>query len=142
MAIVNHWEEKMEVKEGDWVVFDMRVGQIKRIHDNEFPEFSDGTMNTSGRIADRCRPLTLRNKRIAENFDYYYNSLREIDGERGFNYPDIHRYFSQLALDAIDADDHEKMFDQAQAFVMAARDHTPTIDGVSLFGHASRKLTG
>lgn len=123
----------MDVKVGDWVVFDLRVGQIKSIHDNEFPEFSDGSINTSGRIADRCRPLTLRNKRITEAVDYYYNELRKIDGEGGFNYPDISSYFSQLALDAIDGEDHEKMYERAIEFVRAARDYKPTIDGVRLF---------
>lgn len=123
----------MDVNVGDWVVFDLRVGQITKIHDNEFPEFSDGSIRTSGRIADRCRPLTLRNKRIVESFDYYYRDLRKIDGEAGFNYPDISTYFAQLALDAIDGEDNEKMYDQAQAFVREARDYKRTIDGVRLF---------
>lgn len=123
----------MNVNEGDWVVFDLRVGQIKKIHDGKYQEFSDGHIGTSGRIADRCRPLTLRNKAITETVEYYYKSLKEIDGETGFNYPDISNYFSQIALDAIDGEDHKEMFSRAQAFVRAARDYERIIDGVRLF---------
>lgn len=123
----------MDVKAGDWVVFDLRVGQIKEIHDGKYPEFSDGSICTSGRIAGRCRPLNLRNKRIVETFNYYYNELRKIDGEAGFNYPDISCYFEQLSLDAIDGEDNEKMYERAVEFLRAARDYKPTIDGVRLF---------
>jgi len=120
-----------ELKVGDWVVFDMKIGQIKKLE--EFDEFSDGMFSTSGRLADRFRPLTLRNKRIAETMDHYYRSLNEIDGERGFNYPDISRHFSQMTLNAIDGPDSEKMFEGAQSFVRRARDYERVIDGVHLF---------
>lgn len=121
-----------EWKVGDWVVFDLSIGQIKRMDD--YQEFSDGSFNTSGRLADRFRPLTLRNKRTVEYFDYYYNELRKIDGEAGFNYPDISQYFAQLALDAMDgAEDDKAPYDKAQAFVKDARDYKPNIQGVGLF---------
>ena len=34
-----------------------------------------------------------------------YKRLNQIDGEAGFNYPDISSHFAQLALDAIDRPD-------------------------------------
>lgn len=123
-----------EFKEGDWVVFDMKIGQIKKL--GKYDEFSDGMFSTSGVLANRFRPLTLRNKRIAETMDYYYDSLKEIDGERGFNYPDISRHFCKMTLDAIDGSDHEKMFEGAQSFVRRARDYERVIDGVRLFRSA------
>ena len=126
----------MEFKEGDWVVFDLAVGQVKK-NDGKFQEFSDGHLNTSGQLADRFRPLTLRNKAIIESVDFYYKSLREIDGERGFNYPDISRYFAQVARDAIDGEDREDMLKPASDFVRAARDYTKVIDGVRLFRRAA-----
>jgi hypothetical protein len=125
-----------ELKEGDWVVFDMKIGQIKKL--GEFDEFSDGMFSTSGRLMDKFRPLNLRNKRIAETMEYFYRSLNKIDGERGFNYPDISRHFSQLTLDAIDGPDSEQMFDRAQDFVRRARKYKDTIDGVRLFRSARR----
>lgn len=127
--------KKTTFKEGDWVVFDMKIGQIKKL--DEFDEFSDGMFSTSGRLRDRFRPLTLRNKRIAETMDYYYNELRKIDGERRFNYPDIAWHFSQLTLDIIDGPDNENMFNGAQDFVRRARNYERLIDGVRLFGRAA-----
>lgn len=131
--------EYTDWKAGDWVVFDLDVGQIKELRSEGGASFSDGFCETSGRLSDRFRPLTLRNKRIVETFDIYYGRLRQIDGEAGFNYPDIHRYFSRLALEAIDGDGSSQApFDKAQAFVAEARHYTATIDGVPLF---RRKLS-
>ena len=123
-----------EWKAGDWVVFELDVGQIKELRDDGCASFSDGFCETSGRLVDRFRPLTLKNKRITETFNIYYKRLGEIDGQAGFNYPDINRYFSQLALHAIDAtDDGKEFYDKGNEFVSAARDYTPVIDGVNLF---------
>lgn len=121
-----------EWKVGDWVVFNLSIGQVMEVGD--WQEFSDGSFRTSGRLADRFRPLTLRNKRTIEYFDYYYNELRKINGEGGFNYPDISQYFAQLALDAMDGDDKDKTpYDKVQEFVRDARDYKPVIQGVGLF---------
>jgi len=121
-------------KVGDWVVFDLSIGQIKELSDG-FASFSEGFFETSGMLADRFRPLTLRNKRIVETFDTYYSRLREIDGEGGFNYPDISRYFAQLTLSAIDADDDSAkiFYDKGAAFAFEARSYPSVIDGVRLF---------
>lgn len=126
---------------GDWVVFDLKVGQIKELRVNGSGEFSDGMISTSGHIVERFRPLTLRNKRIVESFDYYYGQLRNIDGEIGFNYPDISSYFAELALDAIDADDDGAAvaFDKATAFLAAAREYKPNIDGIALFRRSAKR---
>jgi hypothetical protein len=119
---------------GDWVTHDLSFGQIKKIdYDEGMAIFSDGSFETSGRLLERFRPLTLKNKRIVETMNIYYNRLKEIDGDAGFNYPDIHSYFSKLARDAIDAADPADAFELAQQFVRSARSYTPTIDGVKLF---------
>lgn len=122
----------MEWKTGDWVVFDLDIGQIKEMRENGISSFSDGHCETSGQLTDRYRPLTLRNKRITEFFDIYYNRLREIDGESGFNYPDIHRYFASLCRQAIDTEGSEP-FDKAQEFIREARIYKSMIHGVPLF---------
>lgn len=123
----------MDWKAGDWCVFEMKVGQIKRVEDDGSAEFSDGSFATSGRLRDRFRPLTLRNKSIAENFHIYYDRLRDINGEAGFNYPDIFTHFSNLMLKAIDGEDNQQMYDEAQAFIRDARDYKTPIQGVALF---------
>lgn len=120
-------------KEGDWAVFDRDIVQIKEIRDFGC-SVSEGMFETSGHLLDRLRPLTLRNKRTIEYFDYYYRELKHIRGERGFNYPDISRYFSNLALRAMDGPDEDKApYDEAQSFVRQARDYVPEIQGVQLF---------
>lgn len=131
----------MEWKAGDWVVLDLNVGQIKEIREGVMATFSDGFFETSGRLVERFRPLTLRTKRIVESFDIYYNRLKEIDGEAGFNYPDISQHFASLALGAIDAEgDAEKPFyDQVHEFISEARSHRPIIQGIGLFRRSLRR---
>lgn len=126
----------MTWKVGDWVIFDLSIGQIMEIRDGGFQDFSDGAIRTSGRLADRFRPLTLRGKAIVEAMSYYYKSLSEIDGEAGFNYPDISSHFAWLALCAIDGkEDDSEPFDKARQFVQEARDYKREIQGVRLFRH-------
>jgi hypothetical protein len=120
-------------KVGDWVTYEMRVGQIKEINSAGNAIFSDGTFQTSGRLQDLFRPLTLRNKSIVETFDNIYNRLREIDGEAGFNYHDIHSHFSALALSAIDHADSKPYIAEATQFVVDAREYKGLIQGVHLF---------
>ena len=124
----------MTFKAGDWVIHDLDVGQIKEVRANGVAIFSDGHFETSGYgILARCRPLTLRNKAIVENFEASYKQLNKIDGHAGFNYPDISRYFSQLVLDAIDRDDCADQVKAATEFVHKAQQYQPVIYGVRLF---------
>ena len=101
-------------------------------------EVSDGSFSTFGNLSDRLRPLTLRNKRTGEWFEWHYDELRKIRGSGGFNYPDIHRFFSQLALDAMDgAEGDQTPYDDAREFLQQARDYVPLIKGVHLFREAA-----
>jgi hypothetical protein len=123
----------MEFKVGDWVIYGLSIGQIKAIHQDEWYMFADGHIESSGMNADRFRPLTLSNKRIVDIFDIYYNRLRDIPGEAGFNYPAISQYFEKLALEAIDTPGSNEPFVKAQSFVQDARDYKALIQGVLLF---------
>src|SRR5438477_106407 len=117
----------MEWKVGDWCIFNLNIVQIKKL-DGYSAEVSDGSFNTYGRLVDRFRPLTLRNKRIIEWFDYHYNELQKINGEAGFNYPRISDYFEHLSREAIDnGKDHTKSYDLITEFVHQAREYTPVI---------------
>lgn len=121
-------------KVGDWAVFDRDIVQIKEIREGGGTSVSEGSFETSGMLLDRLRPLTLRNKRTAEWFDYYYRDLNKINGHAGFNFPDISRYFSNQALRAMDgAEDDKAPFDEVMEFVRQARDYVPVIQGVQLF---------
>lgn len=127
------------IKENDWVVCDRRIGQISQIREDGLARFRDGFSELSGRILEDCRPLTLRSKAIVETFDIYYKRLKEIDGNSGFNYPDISRYFSRLSLEAIDLKDdvNKHIYEAAQEFIRQARDYKPEIHGVRLFRRAA-----
>jgi hypothetical protein len=132
-----------EWKAGDWAVFDLKIVQIKEIRDSGCCEVSDGMFATCGHLLGRLRPLTLRNKAITEYFDYWYGELRNINGNAGFNYPDISRHFSQLALNAIDGDPKDASnHDLATEFVREARRYTPVIQGVGLFRAALKTAGG
>jgi hypothetical protein len=125
-------------KVGDWCVYEMEVGQITRM-EGGITEFSTGMFTSAGvGITENLRPLTLRNKALAEKFAYYYAELSKIDGEGGFNYPRIHEHFARLTRAAIDdvsakGEMAEHAVERAQAFVRGARDYVPVIDGVALF---------
>lgn len=129
------------IKEGDWVIYDRKINLVRKCSYSDSLELSDGYICTSCSDLSHARPLNLRNKVIAENIDHYYKSLRKIDGEAGFNYPDINRYFTSLTIEAIDADDKEirGFYDKAMNFVKLARDYAKIIDGVYLFREASCK---
>lgn len=131
------WNRKL--KAGDWVIFDFNIVQIKRVRDKHgYDEVSDGNFNTSGRLADRYRALTLRNKRLIEWFDWHYKEIDKINGHNGFNHPDIFRHFCWLCLRAIDgSDDDQKPFNEAREFLEQARAYKPTIQGVKLFREAA-----
>ena len=133
--IVTARAEAMAIwKEGDWAVFERDIVQIKEIREGGSCSVSDATCETSGMLLGRLRSLTLRNKGTIEYFDFYYRELSKLRGERGFNYPDISRYFSALALEAMDGDKDDKgPYEKAQDFVRLARDYTPKIHGISLF---------
>lgn len=127
---------KLIWRAGDWAVFDLEIVQIKQV--KPYVEVTTGVISTSGKLLDRLRPLTLRNKVTVETFEYYYKELSKLRGERGFNYPDISRLFCDLALQAMDgAEDNKKPYDKAQAFVRDARDYKPVIQGVHLFRDAA-----
>lgn len=122
-------------KVGDWAIYNLEIIQIKEIRENDIAIISDGCFETSGRLLDRLRPLTLRNKHIIERLEYYYKELNKIDGERGFNYPDISRHFSNLAIKAIDGSDdvYREVMSLAASFIREANEYTKEIQGVKLF---------
>jgi hypothetical protein len=123
-------------KVGDWAVFDLEIVQIKKI--KPYVEVTTGIITSSGNLLDRLRPFTLRNKVTAESFEFYYKELSKLRGECGFNYPDIHCLFCNLALQAMDGpEDNKKPYDKAQTFVREARDYKPVIQGVHLFRDAA-----
>ena len=128
-------------KVGDWVIHEMEIGQVTEIRTNGCATFSDGYSSSYGKIAADFRPLTLRNKTIAEAFHSYYKELYQIDGSNGFNFPVIKWYFNQLAISTMDGSEgnERKCYEQAAAFVKQAKAHRKTIQGISLFRPTVKK---
>lgn len=122
-----------ELKEGDWCVYGLVIVQIMAVE--PYLEYSTGFIRGMNASREDVRPLTLKAKIAVESMKHYYEQLREIDGNSGFNYPRISDYFAQLALDVIDGNDDvgKAAYDKAQKFVRAARDYQKVIDGVPLF---------
>lgn len=118
---------------GDWCIYGLDIVQIMKTE--PYLEYSTGIIRGGNASREHMRPLTLQSKVAVETMDYYYEMLREMDGNAGFNYPRISDYFGQLALDVIDGDDEaaKRAYERAQNFVREARDYRKVIDGVSLF---------
>lgn len=129
----------MEFKIGDWVIYDRKINQVRKSSYSDNLELTDGHICTSCGTWENARPLTIRNKAIADTFEIYYERLRKMDGSGGFNFPDINRYFTNLCIEAMDANDAdtEALFKRANEFTRQARDYTKVIDGVRLFRSAA-----
>jgi hypothetical protein len=119
---------------GDWCIFDLHIVQILELRDEDgtWDQVSDGSFTTSGKLQDRFRQLTLANKAIMESFRYYYEQLKNIPGNQGFNYPRISTYFEELSRKAIDGEP-EEAFTEARTFLNEAAEHKPLIQGINLF---------
>ena len=126
-------EKKWEA--GDWAVFDREIVQVTYISPSGGFTVSNGTTDCSGSssLLEGLRPLTLRNKSIAETFAWYYKELYGIKGHGGFNFPDISTWFNELCMAAIDNPADTIPYQEVREFVRLARGYTPVIQGINLF---------
>ena len=77
------------MKHLDWVFHDFKLGQIHL--DKPYERFLDGSFETSGDMKSWSVPLSMRNKVISEQYEYWSNRLHK-EGNNGLNFPDIHRW--------------------------------------------------
>lgn len=107
----------MKLTAGDWVLFEFELNQVAKAEPRF--ELTDGLARISGNHLDeRCRPLTLENKRISDYYDW--NSTRlHSEGVSGLNYPDIHRWLVQHWLVTCDAaeSDRSQRIEELNKFV-------------------------
>jgi len=123
---------KNEWKVGDWCIRALDIVQIEKL-DPPVISVSSGMFCTAGRFIDELRPLTLRNKRTIEYYEYYLRELSKIDGEVGFNYPRISDHFEELARKDMDSISEGSYRSMAGHFVEEAKRYVPVIQGVQLF---------
>lgn len=129
-------------KTGDWVLHDYEIKQVTKSIDGAVTEVSCGSFCTSGNELI-CFPLTLENKRIAEEIAYWERELRKTDtGRPSLNWPDIHRQFCTFFEDAITTSDPKKRQDiqkQTREFVHGiieemGKSKEIVLNGVRVFG--------
>src|ERR1035437_10935672 len=127
-------------KVGDWVIHRLDIGQVIKLNaDGTVREFSDGAFSSSSNDLN-VRPLTLRNKRMAEVFKYYEKEIRSLPVEKALNWPDIHGHLVGLAYQAMDTTQRDGETNAAvlrgQEFVQKVRDqlrNVDEVDGIRLF---------
>lgn len=130
--------------EGEWVLFEHGVVQIKRTEAGRVKSVSTGSFETSSYdLSDRIFPLTLAGKSCADWFDYYYHDLHREEGGGKLNWPDLSRRITDLWADTMLVLDDEvkrgEAYDKAQSFFLEVKDklrnlrRTETTDGLKLF---------
>lgn len=131
----------MIYQKGDWVIHDYEIYQVMEVIDGNAAELSNGYVRCYGKGL-KVRPLTLRSKVFAETFKDYRSKLNATPGSHALNWPDIHRYFSNLCLEAIDSTaeykegETNKFVVEGSEFVNRTIDALrmiPDINGINLF---------
>ena len=84
------------MEKGDWVFHEFTLGRIEEITDGKITKFVNGSFQVGGNSLF-VLPLTLVNKSISEQYDYYWREIREL--KCGLNLPDIHRHLVKLWID-------------------------------------------
>lgn len=113
-------------KTSDWCFCEFKLQQIQEVKDNRVGEVSGGMFRLSGYdLSDRCYPLTLRGKRISDEFDMYSDKFHKLD-DRSLNYPDINRWLIARWCETMDNqndDDYIKAkFKELSDFFCEVRD--------------------
>jgi len=101
----------MNWKVGDWCLFEFTLHTIKEMEGNKITSVSDGNFQTGGcDLSDRVFPLTIRNKRISDTFEYYSGKFHEIHHVT-LNFPDIHNYLVEKWCKAMNSKEDDTVAD-------------------------------
>ncbi|MGL4260998.1 MAG: hypothetical protein ACRCTX_05205 [Afipia sp.] len=110
----------MSFNVGDWVYHDYELCQVVRIDGERVKEVTTGIISTSS-YELMCFPLTIKIKRISDNWMYCERKIRDADGGRRLNWPGIHRSLVQSWKKAVDVSDDGQLlqaeFDACDQFV-------------------------
>lgn len=76
----------------EWVFCEFKLQQITEMEGERVTSVKDSLFEMGSRdLSDCCFPLSLRNKRISDEFAWHKDKLHR-EGARGLNFPDIHRW--------------------------------------------------
>lgn len=93
-------QEATQFQVGQWVFFEFKLSLIDEMDGDRVTSVQDGCFHTgSWNMADRCVPLSLRVKRISDEFAYHSAELHR-KGHSGLNYPDIHNWLVNAWVEA------------------------------------------
>lgn len=88
------------MKVGDFVFCEFKLQQIKEMEGERVTGVRDGLFEMgSYDCRDRCMPLTIDMKRIADEFAHHSAKIHR-EGGAGLNYPDIHRWLVDAWVEA------------------------------------------
>jgi hypothetical protein len=84
----------VKFKQGEWVWYEHKLVQIKKITEGRVTEVTDGYISSGFHdLSDDCFPMDIRAKLVSEEYDASYKKLRKEAGNLNLNYPDIHRLY-------------------------------------------------
>ena len=126
---------------GDWIFHEFRLKQVidisPRSPEEDIVTVSCGSLRVGGRgLGEDCRPLTLRNKRISDEWMWHY---RELKNFRALDFGEISRYLIKTWLKTIDGPDEEisSRFKELSLFTEEVKskfqDGGSTVQGVRIF---------
>lgn len=130
--------------EGDWVLFEHKVGQIKETEEDRITCISDGSFEIASRdLSNRVFPMTLAGKSVTDWFDFYYHELHREDRGGKLNWPDLSRYIVDLwvgVMQVLEDEDKKKvLLDKSSSFFREVKEELAklrdrkTADGLKLF---------
>ena len=101
----------MKLTAGDWVFFEHELMLVEEAKDEGAGSctLSSGTFSVGcHNAAERCRPLTKRQKQIADGYHAVRMELHRADGSRHINFPDVCRWIENEWLSASKDESDEK----------------------------------
>lgn len=128
---------------GDFGFFEYQLSQIEEMDEGKIKSISSGSIETHGNdLSYAWFPLSLKNKKISDYFEYYSDKFHESKFHTILNYPDIHRHIVELWVGACSSstgtgviayeDEMKAFFDETIA--LCEETHTQYVDGVRVIG--------
>ena len=124
---------------GDWVFCEFKLQIVKEVRQGHVSEVSDGMFAHCGwNLDDRCFPLTMRIKRISDEFEEWHSKLHR-EGNRNLNYPDILRWLVDKWCECCNDEQNDatirRCFDELNAYGNELLAACGSLNAVSVGGH-------
>ncbi len=125
----------------DWCFHAFKLKQIKEINgQGHVQSVSDGYFSSGyNNFNSEIFPLTLHNKRIADEVSNYYNKLHGHKSDRHLNWPDISNHFEQMFINGCNIAEGDKTalqtwYDEIASFYKDVIEKLEALDGCQVDG--------